>query len=292
MSLLKLYARDRIGLFFGVIFVAFYIVAVLARWIAPGDPLETNLNEGLLPPSIHHWFGTDQFGRDSLSRVILATQVTLQITTEALLFALLIGVPIGMAVGYGGGLADAIVMRLTDMMLIFPTIMIAIVIVVVVGPSEKGVVIALGLSQLPNFVRIARSATLSVRQESYVEAAIAVGASWPAILFRHVLHNIAAPVIVKATIALPGFVIGASSLSYLGLGVQPPTPEWGQMLNEARNFLTRAPYLIIGPALALSLFVLAANLVGDSLNEALDPKLRSRRLLPLALMRRRRSAAS
>ncbi len=292
MSLLKLYARDRIGLFFGVIFVAFYVVAVVAPWIVPSDPLETNLTAGLLPPSFEHWLGTDQFGRDTLSRVILATQVTLQITTEALLFALLFGVPIGMAVGYSGGLADAVVMRLTDMMLIFPTIMIAIVIVVVVGPSEKGVVIALGLSQLPNFVRIARSATLSVRQESYVEAAIAAGASWPAILARHVLHNIAAPVIVKATIALPGFVIGASSLSYLGLGVQPPTPEWGQMLNEARNFLTRAPYLIIGPALALSLFVLAANLVGDSLNEALDPKLRSRRLLPLALMRRRRSAAS
>ena len=292
MSLLKLYARDRIGLFFGVVFVAFYVVAVLAPWIVPSNPLETNLNEGLLPPSIDHWFGTDQFGRDTLSRVILATQVTLQITTEALLFALLLGVPIGMAVGYGGGLADAIVMRLTDMMLIFPTIMLAIVIVVVVGPSERGVVIALGLSQLPNFVRIARSATLSVREESYVEAAIAAGASWPAILARHVLHNIAAPVIVKATIALPGFVIGASSLSYLGLGVQPPTPEWGQMLNEARNFLTRAPYLIIGPALALSLFVLAANLVGDSLNEALDPKLRSRRLLPVALMHRRGSAAS
>ena len=285
MNLLKLYARDRLGLFFGVVFVAFYVVALFAPWIVPTDPLEMSLGEGLLPPSITHWFGTDQFGRDTLSRVILATRVTLQITTSALLFALLLGVPLGMAVGYGGGLADAIVMRLTDMMLIFPTIMIAIVIVV--GPSEKGVVIALGLSQLPNFVRIARSATLAVRQESYVEAAIAAGASWHNILFRHVLHNIAAPVIVKATIALPGFVIGASSLSYLGLGVQPPMPEWGQMLNEAKNFMTRAPYLIAGPALALSLFVLAANLVGDSLNEALDPKLRSRRSLPAKMMRRR-----
>ena len=291
MNLLKLYARDRIGLFFGVVFVAFYVVALFAPWIVPTDPLEMSLGEGLLPPSITHWFGTDQFGRDTLSRVILATRVTLQITTSALLFALLLGVPLGMAVGYGGGLADAIVMRLTDMMLIFPTIMIAIVIVVVVGPSEKGVVIALGLSQLPNFVRIARSATLAVRQESYVEAAIAAGASWHDILLRHVLHNIAAPVIVKATIALPGFVIGASSLSYLGLGVQPPMPEWGQMLNEAKNFMTRAPYLIAGPALALSLFVLAANLVGDSLNEALDPKLRSRRSLPVKMMRRRMVSA-
>lgn len=150
MNLLKLYARDRLGLFFGVVFVAFYVVALFAPWIVPTDPLEMSLGEGLLPPSITHWFGTDQFGRDTLSRVILATRVTLQITTSALLFALLLGVPLGMAVGYGGGLADAIVMRLTDMMLIFPTIMIAIVIVVVVGPSEKGVVIALGLSQLPN----------------------------------------------------------------------------------------------------------------------------------------------
>ena len=200
------------------------------------------------------------------------------ITTVALLFSLLIGVPIGMVVGYRGGLADAIVMRITDMMLIFPTIMIAIVIVVVVGPSEKGVVIALGLSQLPNFVRIARSAALSVRRELYVEAAVAAGASWPDILLRHVLHNISAPVIVKATLALPGFVLGASSLSYLGLGVQPPTPEWGQMLHEAKDFLTSAPYLIIGPAIALSLFVLSANMVGDSLNESLDPKLKRRRL--------------
>lgn len=287
MSLLRAYSQDRVGLFFGVVFVAFYVVAIFARWITPGDPLETNLTQGLRPPSAEHWLGTDQFGRDTLARVILATQVTLKITTSALLFSFLIGVPIGMAVGYSGGLADAIVMRLTDMMLIFPTIMIAIVIVVVVGPSENGVIIALGLSQLPSFIRIARSAALAVRQELYVEAAIALGARWPGILLRHVLKNIAAPVIVKATIALPGFVIGASSLSYLGLGVQPPMPEWGQMLNEAKNFLTRAPYLVIGPAVALSVFVLAANLVGDSLNEALDPKLRSRRPRPAVWFRRR-----
>lgn len=277
MELLKNYARDRVGLFFGIVLLGFYLVALTAQWITPSDPFETNLAEGLQPPSASHWFGTDQFGRDSLSRVILATQVTAKITTIALLFSLLLGVPIGMIVGYRGGLADAIVMRATDMMLIFPTIMIAIVIVVVVGPSEIGVVIALGLSQLPNFIRIARSAALSVRRELYVEAAVAAGASWPDILFRHVLHNISGPVIVKATVALPGFVLGASSLSYLGLGVQPPTPEWGQMLHEAKDFLTSAPYLIIGPAIALSLFVLSANMVGDTLNESLDPKLKSRR---------------
>ena len=238
MDILRRYARDQVGLFFGVLLVGFYRRGAHRAWITPADPFETNLAEGLQPPSAAHWLGTDQFGRDTLSRVILATQVTARITTVALLFSLLLGVPIGMVVGYRGGLADAVVMRITDMMLIFPTIMIAIVIVVVVGPSESGVVIALGLSQLPNFIRIARSAALSVRQELYVEAAVAAGAGWPDILLRHVLHNISGPIIVKSTLALPGFVLGASSLSYLGLGVQPPTPEWGQMLHEAKDFLT------------------------------------------------------
>jgi len=278
MDILRRYARDRVGLFFGIVLLAFYVIALTANWITPSDPFETNLAEGLQPPSAAHWFGTDQFGRDTFSRVILATQVTARITTISLLFSLLIGVPIGMVVGYIGGLADAVVMRLTDMLLIFPTIMIAIIIVVVVGPSQSGVVIALGLSQLPNFIRIARSAALSIRRELYVEAAVAAGASWPDILLRHVLHNISGPIIVKSTLALPGFVLGASSLSYLGLGVQPPTPEWGQMLHEAKDFLTSAPYLIIGPAIALSLFVLSANMAGDSLNETLDPKLKGRRV--------------
>jgi len=278
MDILRRYARDRVGLFFGIVLLAFYVIALTANWITPSDPFETNLAEGLQPPSAAHWFGTDQFGRDTFSRVILATQVTARITTISLLFSLLIGVPIGMVVGYIGGLADAVVMRLTDMLLIFPTIMIAIIIVVVVGPSQSGVVIALGLSQLPNFIRIARSAALSIRRELYVEAAVAAGASWPDILLRHVLHNISGPIIVKSTLALPGFVLGASSLSYLGLGVQPPIPEWGQMLHEAKDFLTSAPYLIIGPAIALSLFVLSANMAGDSLNETLDPKLKGRRV--------------
>jgi peptide/nickel transport system permease protein len=278
MDILRRYARDKVGLFFGIVLLVFYGVAVTASWITPSNPFETNLAEGLQPPSVAHWLGTDQFGRDMLSRVILATQVTAKITTISLLFSLLIGVPIGMTVGYIGGLADAVVMRMTDMLLIFPTIMIAIIIVVVVGPSQNGVIIALGLSQLPNFIRIARSAALSVRQELYVEAAVAAGAAWPDILLRHVLHNISGPIIVKSTLALPGFVLGASSLSYLGLGVQPPTPEWGQMLHEAKDFLTSAPYLIVGPAIALSLFVLSANMAGDSLNESLDPKLKGRRV--------------
>ena len=277
-NFLKDYSRDPVGVVFGLILLGIYVVALTAQWITPADPFETNLLNGMQPPSFEHPFGTDQFGRDVLSRVILATQVTARLTTLAILFAVIIGVPIGMFVGYHGGLADAIVMRITDIMLIFPMIMLAIVIVVIAGPSERGVIIALGLSQLPEFIRIARAVTLSLKEELFVEAAVAAGAGWPWILRHHIWRNISTPIIVQATLTLPVFVLNASALSYLGLGVQPPTPEWGQMLNEAKDFLINAPYLIIGPSVALFLFVLSANLVGDTLQETLNPRTRSRRV--------------
>lgn len=275
---LRQYMRDPVGVVFGLILVAIYIVALTAQWITPTDPYQTSLANGMKPPSWEHWFGTDQFGRDMLSRVILATQVTAKITTSALLFAVLLGVPIGMIVGYHGGWLDEIIMRITDMMLIFPIIMLAIVFVVIAGPSEQGVVVALGLSQLPQFIRIARGVTLSVKEELYVEAAIAAGAGWPFILRKHIWPNISSPIIVQATLTLPVFVLNASALSYLGLGVQPPTPEWGQMLNEAKELLIAAPYLIIGPSIALFLFVVSANLVGDTLQETLNPKTKGLRM--------------
>jgi peptide/nickel transport system permease protein len=163
------------------------------------------------------------------------------------------------------------------MLLIFPIIMLAIVIVVIAGPSENGVIVALGMSQTPQFIRIARGVTLATRQELYIEAAVAAGAGPGNILLRHVWPNISTPIIVQATLTLPIFVLNAAALSYLGLGVQPPTPEWGQMLNEAKDFLLTSPYLIIGPAVALFLFVLSANLVGDALQETLNPKLVKRK---------------
>ena len=187
-----------------------------------------------------------------------------------------------MVAGYIGGLPDAVVMRLTDMMLIFPTIMIAIIIVVVVGPSEHGVVIALGLSQLPNFIRIARSAAFRAWR-TLCGSCGGAGASWPDILMRHVLHNISGPIIVKSTLALPGFVLGASSLSYLGLGVQPPTPEWGQMLHRGEGFSDECAFTLSSDRpLHSPFFVLSANMAGDSLNESLDPSSRapSKRVIP------------
>jgi len=277
MRFLRRFARDRVGVAFAVVLVAIYAVALLARVLAPEDPLAVNLSRGLQPPSWQNWLGTDQFGRDVLSRVILATQVSAKVTGLAAAFAVAVGVPLGMLVGYWGGWLESLVMRATDMLLIFPIIMLSIVIVVIAGPSEHGIVVALGLSQAPTFVRIARGVTMAVRQELYVEAAVAAGAGRISILVHHVWPNIAAPIIVQATLTLPVFVLNASALSYLGLGVQPPTPEWGQMLNEAKEFLITAPHLLIGPATALILFVLSANLVGDAVQETLDPRLNRRR---------------
>ena len=277
MEFLRRYCRDRTGVFFGLILLFLYVVALTAQWITPSDPFKINLRAGFEPPSAEHWFGTDQFGRDMLSRVILATQVTAKVTGAAILFALISGVPIGMFVGYRGGWIESIVMRITDMLLIFPTIMLAIVVVAVAGASENGVILALGLSQFPQFIRIARGVTLSVKEELYVEASIAAGSGWFHILVHHIWPNIATPIIVQATLTLPVFVLNASALSYLGLGVQPPTPEWGQMLNEAKDFLLPSPYLIVGPAIALFLFVLSANLVGDTFQETLNPKLKKRK---------------
>lgn len=277
MEFLRRYCRDKTGVFFGLILLFLYVVALTAQWITPSDPFQINLRAGFEPPSVEHWFGTDQFGRDMLSRVILATQVTAKVTGLAILFALISGVPIGMFVGYRGGWIESVVMRMTDMLLIFPTIMLAIVVVAVAGASENGVILALGLSQFPQFIRIARGVTLSVKEELYVEASIAAGSGWFHILVHHIWPNIATPIIVQATLTLPVFVLNASALSYLGLGVQPPTPEWGQMLNEAKDFLLPSPYLIVGPAIALFLFVLSANMVGDTFQETLNPKLKKRK---------------
>ena len=272
-SVFRRFSRDRLGVLAAFVLLGLYLVAVIAPWITPYDALATSLRDGFRPPSMEHLLGTDQFGRDVLSRVILGSQVTARITAGAIVLALAVGSAVGMYVGYVGGVVESIVMRLTDIMLIFPTIMLAIVIVTIAGPSEGGVIIALALSQIPTFVRLARGVTLSVKRELYVEASVAVGGGRWHILRSHIWANISSPIIVQGTLTLPVLVLSASALSFLGLGVQPPTPEWGSMLNESKDFLRTSPYLILGPGLALFLFVLASNLVGDALQEALNPRL-------------------
>ena len=266
------FGGDRFAAFFGGVLLVFFLVAVTAQWITPYDPYAVDLRNAFSPPSLTHPFGTDQFGRDVASRTILATRVTTRITASALLMALATGIPLGMLAGYVGGKAEALVMRATDILLIFPPILLAITVMAVTGPSEDGVIGALGLYAMPQFIRIARSATLAVKRELYVEASAALGASRMRILLWDVWPNISAPLSVQATLMFPALVLSASALSFLGLGVQPPTPEWGAMLNEARNFLRHAPHLVLGPGTALLLFVLASNLVGDSIQQTLSPR--------------------
>ena len=266
------FGGDRFAAFFGGVLLVFFLVAVTAQWITPYDPYAVDLRNAFSPPSLTHPFGTDQFGRDVASRTILATRVTTRITASALLMALATGIPLGMLAGYVGGKAEALVMRATDILLIFPPILLAITVMAVTGPSEDGVIGALGLYAMPQFIRIARSATLAVKRELYVEASAALGASRMRILLWDVWPNISAPLSVQATLMFPALVLSASALSFLGLGVQPPTPEWGAMLSEARNFLRHAPHLVLGPGTALLLFVLASNLVGDSIQQTLSPR--------------------
>lgn len=277
MMVVKRFTKDRVGVFSACVLLALYAVAAVAPWITPYDPLATSLREVFISPSAEHPLGTDQFGRDVLSRVVLATRVTAKVTAAAVLLALAVGASLGMYVGYVGGIVESVVMRLTDIMLVMPTIMLAIVIVTIAGPTETGVIVALGLSQVPKFIRIARGVTLSIREEMYVEASLAVGAGRWHILREHIWPNISSPIIVQATLTLPVLVLSASALSFLGLGVQPPTPEWGAMLNESKDFLRTSPYLLLGPGVALFAFVLASNLFGDALQEAMNPRLDARR---------------
>ena len=265
------FGGDRFAAFFGGVLLVFFLVAVTAQWITPYDPYAGDLRNAFAPPSLTHPFGTDQFGRDVASRTILATRVTTRITASALLMALATGIPLGMLAGYVGGKAEALVMRATDILLIFPPILLAITVMAVTGPSEDGVIGALGLYAMPQFIRIARSATLAVKRELYVEASAALGASRMRILLWDVWPNISAPLSVQATLMFPALVLSASALSFLGLGVQPPTPEWGAMLNDSRSYLQTAPRLLLFPGAAIFLLVLGFNLLGDGPRDLLDP---------------------
>lgn len=266
--------QDRWRVFLLCVLAGFAAIGIAGQWMTPYNPYELQLRKAFAPPSAAHLFGTDQFGRDIASRTMLATAVTLKITMTAVLVALIMGVPLGMFAGYVGGRVDSAAMRMTDLLLIFPPILLAIIVVAIVGPNENGVILALGVYATPQFIRIARSSTLSVKQQLYVEASVALGCSRADIIFRDIWPNISAPVIAQATLMLPVLVLSSSSLSFLGLGVQPPTPEWGAMLSEARNFLRHAPHLVIGPGLALFAFVLASSLLGDSMQALIDPRAR------------------
>jgi peptide/nickel transport system permease protein len=270
-ALRRLLAR-RTAVFGLLVVVLMAALALLAPWIAPFDPLATSFAMVRKAPDGANWFGTDEVGRDLLSRVIWGGRASLAAGVISVTIAVGVGVPLGMLAGYVGGVVDAVVSRITDAMLAIPFLILAIALAAFLGPSLGNAMIAIGITATPIFVRLARGQVLAVRAEDYVEAARAVGNPPARILLRHILPNILPPVIVQATLAIAAAIIAEASLSFLGLGQQPPAPSWGSMLNTAQRFLTQAPWMAVFPGLAIFVTVLAFNLLGDGLRDALDPK--------------------
>ena len=248
------------------------LAAVLAPWLSPYDPTALKLSEKLLPPSPSHWMGTDYFGRDVMTRIVWGGRVSLSVAFLVVFYSLLVGVPIGLVSGFVGGRLDNVLMRIMDAFLTFPPLLLAVAIVGLLGPDLENVVIALGIVQVPVFARIVRGSTLSAREEVYIVAARALGASARRIVFSGILRNIISPIVVQITIVFAGAIIAEASLSFLGLGSQPPDPSWGRDLSEARRYMGDAPWLIVGPILACMLCVLSINFVGDGLRDSLDPR--------------------
>jgi peptide/nickel transport system permease protein len=255
--------------------VAFFVVlALLAPEIAPQDPLATNWSAVRKPPSATHWFGTDEIGRDVLSRVIFGTRASLLAGVVSVSISLAFGVPIGLLAGYVGGWIDGLISRMTDAMLACPFLILAIALAAFLGPSLTNAMIAIGISATPVFIRLTRAQVLQIKVEDYVEAARAVGNSRLRIALRHILPNVVPPLIVQATLAVAAAVIAEAALSFLGLGQQPPAPSWGSMLNTAKNYIDNAPWMAIWPGVSIFLLVLSFNLLGDGLRDAFDPRSR------------------
>jgi peptide/nickel transport system permease protein len=255
-----------------VIASVFVLAALLAPLIAPSDPAATNFNQAFQPPSPAHWLGTDDLGRDQLSRVLYGLRASLQVGVLAVAIAMAVAVPLGLLAGYYRRFFDPVVSRFTDLLLAFPFLVLAVGIAAILGPSLTNATIAIGIAEIPLILRVVRGETISLREEDYVEAATANGASDLVILGRHILPNALSALIVQATVAIPVAIIDEAILSFLGLGVQPPTPSLGVMLASAQQFITQAPWLAVLPGVAIVLAALSFNLMGDGLRDALDPK--------------------
>ena len=263
----------RRGAMIGAAVVLFFVLmAIFAPMIAPYAPIATDWAAVRKAPSWAHWLGTDEIGRDVLSRVIFGARASLKAGVVSVLISLSLGVPIGLLSGYVGGFLDGLLMRIVDAMLACPFLILAIALAAFLGPNLTNAMIAIGISAMPAFIRLTRAQTLSTKVEDYVEAARAVGNPHIRIVLRHIFPNILAPIMVQATLAIAAAIIAEASLSFLGLGQQPPDPSWGSMLNTAKNFLSQAPWMAWWPGLAIFVVVLSFNLLGDGLRDALDPK--------------------
>ncbi len=257
------------------ILVLYTLLAIFAPWVTPHDPVQQQLVQSLQTPSAEFWLGTDHLGRDVLTRILYGTRISLFIGIAAVVVGMGIGIPLGVVSGFYGRATDMVIQRIADIMFSFPSILLALALVAVLGVGLNNVIIAVGVAIIPIFIRLVRGQVLAVREEAYVDAARAIGASDLRILVRHVLANSWAPIIVQATISIGITILVAAGLGFLGLGVPSPTPEWGAMLGEGRNYIYSHPHMSTFPGLAIFLAVIAFNLMGDGLRDALDPRLRA-----------------
>ncbi len=271
---LRTFAGNKAAMFGLVILLVFVTLAIFAPLLTSYNPADQDLSSAFQPPSAQHWLGTDDLGRDILTRILFGGRYTLAIGVVATAIAVVIGVPIGLISGYLGKATDMVIQRITDILLSFNPFLLALVLVAVFGVGLRSVTIAAGIGVLPQFIRLARGQALSIREEVYIEAAVAFGEKSTTIMRRHVLRNALTPIIVYATLNIGLTILVAAGLGFLGLGVQPPAAEWGSMLGEAREFIFHASYQMTFPGLAIFLAVLSFNLLGDGLRDAFDPTLR------------------
>jgi peptide/nickel transport system permease protein len=266
--------RNRLAVVSGFILVLLFVMAVAAPLVATSDPAAQDLTQSLAPPGPDHWLGTDKQGRDTWSRLVYGARPTLAGAVLVVLISEIIGVPLGLAAGYYGGKVDNLIMRALDILLAFPALLLAILIVTTFGRGLTNAVIALGIVYVPAIARVVRSVAMVQRQQTYVEAARAIGYGDGRILFVHLLPNVISPILVQSTIDLAYAILDIAALSFLGLGIQPPDPDWGSMLSEGRAFLLLSPYVAISAGIAIMIAVIAFNLFGDGLRAQLDPRQR------------------
>ncbi len=266
------FKAHKIAMVGAVLILFLALIAVFAPYIAPHDPIEINLKERLLAPNMEYPLGTDNLGRCMLSRIIYGARISLQIGIIVVGITSVIGITLGMIAGYYGGVLDELIMRGVDILLVFPGIILALVIAGILGPGLFNVMLALAIVGWTGYARVVRGVVLSVKEKEYVESARALGVGDWYIITRHILPSCVAPIIVIATLGMAYVILAAAALSFLGLGAQPPTPEWGSMLNNGKNFMRTAPHLTIFPGLAIMITILAFNFIGDGLRDALDPR--------------------
>lgn len=275
VSFWRAFSRNRLAVAGLALVLGFAIVAILANLLAPYDPIQQSLRDQLQGPSSKHLLGTDEFGRDILSRIIVGSRVSLLVGLIATATGAIFGTLAGLLAGFYRRL-DGFIMRCMDILLSFPSILLAVAIIAILGPSLINVMIAVGINSIPAYARLVRASVLSIKEAEYVHAARTIGGGEGRIMFRYVLPNCLSPIIVYSSLQIGGAILTASILSFLGLGVQPPDPEWGQMVNAGRGWLQQAPHVATFPGLAIFLVVMGFNLFGDGLRDVLDPRLRNR----------------